>query len=120
MQHLFIYGILRTTQGHPLHNYLRGLSDFLGKASIGGIVVDLGGYPGLLPSRDPNERVEGELYRIHEGASEKLFEVLDRHEGCSEEDPEPHEFFRHRQDVTLLVGDQKQETYEAWVYLYAG
>jgi gamma-glutamylcyclotransferase (GGCT)/AIG2-like uncharacterized protein YtfP len=117
MQHLFIYGALRTTEGHPLHNYLRGLCDFLGKASIGGIKVDLGGYPGLLPSGDPGERVEGELYRIHEGASEELFEVLDRHEGCSEDDPEPREFFRHRQDVTL---EADQQIIEAWVYLYAG
>ena len=117
MEYLFIYGALRTTAGHPLHNYLRGLADFLGQASIGGIKVDLDGYTGLLPSRDPNERVEGELYRIHAGASEKLFEVLDSYEGCGKEDPEPHEFFRHRQDV-ILQGDQ--QIYDAWVYLYAG
>lgn len=117
MEYLFIYGSLRTTEGHPIHNYLRSLSDFLGDASIGGIMVDLGGYPGLLPSGDPNERVQGELYRIHPGASDALFDVLDHHEGCSEDDPEPHEFFRHRQDVTLL---HDQQLYEAWVYLYSG
>jgi len=117
MEHLFIYGTLRTTEGHPLHNYLRGLSDFLGAASIGGIKIELEGYTGLLPSGDPDERVTGELYRIHEGVSEKLFEVLDSYEGCGKEDPEPHEFFRHRQDVMLEVD---QQTYEAWVYLYAG
>jgi len=117
MEHLFIYGTLRTTEGHPLHNYLRGLSVFLGAASIGGIKIDLEGYPGLLPSGNPDERVTGELYRINEGVSEKLFEVLDSYEGCGKEDPEPHEFFRHRQDVILEVD---QQTYEAWVYLYAG
>lgn len=116
-EHLFIYGTLRTTEGHPLHNYLRGLSDFLGNASVGGIKIDLGGYPGVLPSGNPDERVAGELYRIHEGASEKLFEVLDAYEGCGKEDPEPHEFFRHRQDVILKADGQ---IYEAWVYLYAG
>jgi len=131
MQHLFIYSTLRTTEGHPLHNYLRGLSDFVGKASIGGIKVELDGYVGLLPSRDPNERVTGELYRIHEGASEKLFEVLDAYEGCGKEDPEPHEFFRHRQDVMLDAdgepsanqepsADKNQKAIEAWVYLYNG
>jgi len=119
MEYLFIHGSLRTTEGHPLHNYLRGLSDFLGKASMGGIKVDLGEYSGLLPSRDPNERVAGELYRIHDGASEKLFEVLDAYEGCGKDDPEPHEFFRHSQDVTF-EDDQKQKIVEAWVYLYAG
>jgi len=117
MQYLFIYGTLRTTEGHPLHNYLRGLSDFLGAAHIGGIKVDLGGYPGLLLSGDVSERVAGELYRIHPGASEELFDVLDRYEGCHENDPEPHEYFRHRQDV-MLQADEK--IYEAWVYIYNG
>ncbi len=100
-----------------MHNYLRAHCDFLGAASIAGIKIDLGGYPGLLPSGDPDQRVEGELYRIHDGASEELFEALDRYEGCSEDDPEPHEYFRHRQDVILSADHQ---IYEAWVYLYNG
>lgn len=100
-----------------MHNYLRGFCDFLGNARIRGIKVELDGYFGLLPSGDLKARVEGELYRIHHGASGELFKGLDRYEGCSEDDPEPHEFFRHRQDVTLL---SKSKTYEAWVYLYSG
>ena len=117
MEYLFVYGTLRTIEGHPMHNYLRAFCDNLGDATIGGIKVDLGGYPGLLPSGDPAARVEGELYRIHNGASDKLFEALDRYEGCSEDDLEPHEYFRHRQDVTLK---DDFEIYEAWVYLYNG
>ena len=117
MQYLFVYGTLLTTSGHPMHNFLRGYCDFLGAASIGGIKIDLGGYPGLIPSGDPDARVVGELYRIHEGASDILFDGLDHYEGCSDDDPEPHEFFRHRQDVTLL---SDQTVYEAWVYLYNG
>lgn len=100
-----------------MHNYLRGYCDFLGAATVGGIKIDLDGYPGLVPSGDPDERVEGELYRIHDGASEKLFAGLDGYEGCSDDDPEPHEYFRHRQDVMLLAD---QTIYEAWVYLYNG
>ena len=116
-EYLFVYGTLRTSEGHPMHNYLRALCDFIGAASIGGIKVDLGGYPGLLLSGNPQERVEGELYRIHDGASAELFEVLDRYEGCHEEDPEPHEYFRHRQDVIASID---QQVYEAWVYIYNG
>jgi gamma-glutamylcyclotransferase (GGCT)/AIG2-like uncharacterized protein YtfP len=115
--YIFVYGTLRTTEGHPMHNYLRAYCDLLGDANIGGIKIELDGYPGLLPSGDPDARVKGELYRIHHGAGDDLFKGLDRYEGCSEDDPEPHEFFRHRQDVTLLA-DQK--VYEAWVYLYSG
>lgn len=100
-----------------MHNYLRGFCDLLGNADIGGVKVELDGHFGLLPSGDPKERVIGELYRIHPDAGDELFKVLDRHEGCSENDPEPHEFFRHRQDVTLM-SDKK--IYEAWVYLYNG
>ena len=117
MEYLFVYGTLRTIAAHPMHNYLRGFSDFLGPATVRGIKVDLGGYPGLLPSGDPDALVDGELYRIHEGASEELFDALDRYEGCSADDPEPHEYFRHRQDVTLAEDSQ---VYEAWVYLYSG
>lgn len=75
------------------------------------------GRPGVLPSGNAQERVEGELYAIHEGASEELFNVLDRYEGCSEDDPEPHEFFRHRLEA-LQQADQ--QVVEAWVYLYNG
>ena len=100
-----------------MHNFLRGYCDLMGDASVGGIKIDLGDYPGLLPSGDPEARVSGELYRIYDGASAELFEGLDRYEGCSEDDPEPHEYFRHRQNVTLFAD---QETYEAWVYLYNG
>lgn len=100
-----------------MHNYLRGYCELLGDASIGGITIELNGYPGLLPSGDPDAKVIGELYRIHPKASEDLFRVLDRYEGCSEDDPEPQAFFRHRQDVRLLLD---QEIYEAWVYLYIG
>lgn len=115
---LFVYGTLRTTEGHPLHNYLRGLSDFIGLASIGGIKIDLEvGYPGLLLSNNANETVFGELYRIHEDKARELFDVLDRYEGCHEEDPEPHEYFRYQRDVTLLVDN---EVYKAWVYIYNG
>ena len=117
MEYLFVYGSLLTTAGHPMHNYMRGFCDLMGNASVGGIKIELDGYPGLIPSGDPDARVEGELFLIHNGASEKLFNGLDHYEGCSEDDPEPHEFFRHRQEVTLL-SDQK--TYEAWVYLYNG
>lgn len=100
-----------------MHNFLRGFCDFVGPASVGGIKIDLGGYPGLLPSGDPEARVEGELYRIHDGRSAELFDGLDRYEGCSEDDPESHVFFRHRQEVTLLADDT---VYDAWVYLCNG
>ena len=117
IQYLFVYGTLRTVDGHPMHNFLRGFCDLLGEAIVGGIKLDLGGYPGLIPSGSPDEQVTGELYRIHEGASAELFYGLDRYEGCSDEDPEPHEYFRHPLHVTLL---SDSEAYEAWVYIYNG
>ncbi|GAB1257585.1 gamma-glutamylcyclotransferase [Aurantivibrio plasticivorans] len=114
-EYLFVYGTLRTVEGHPMHNYLRSFCDLVGDATVRGIKIDLGEYPGLIPSGNPEEIVDGELYRIHEGDSGKLFDALDRYEGCSEDDPEPHEYFRHRLDVTLSADKQ---VYEAWVYLY--
>lgn len=117
MEYLFVYGTLRATEGHPMHNYLRSFCHLMGDASIRGIKIDLGDYPGLLPSGNPEDKVIGELYRIQAGAGDKLFDALDRYEGCSEEDPEPHEYFRHRQDVIRLAD---QRVFEAWVYIYNG
>ncbi len=117
MEYFFVYGTLRTTEGRPMHNYLRAYCDFLGSASVGGIKVELDDCLGLVPSGDPDERVAGELYRIHNEAAEELFSGLDHYVGCSEDSLEPHEILRHRQDVTSLV-DHK--IYEAWVYLYIG
>ena len=143
MDTLFVYGSLLTIAGHPMHNYMRGFCDYLGDATVGGVKIDLGACPGLLPSGDPDERVSGELFRIHDEMSETLFKVLDHYMGCSngdsvgdsEEDSgfgsdlvsEPSEFFRHRQNVILLgepsackehpSENQEQQTYNAWVYL---
>ena len=117
MEYLFVYGTLRTTEGHPMHNFLRGYCDLMGNATIGGIKIDLGDYPGLIPSGDSKVRVDGELYRIREGCSEVLFDGLDHYEGCSDDDPEPHEYFRHQQEVMLVVDGKN---YQAWVYLYNG
>ena len=55
-QYLFVYGSLLTIQGHPMHNYLRGFSDFIGAATVGGIKEDLGDRWGLTPSGDPDDR----------------------------------------------------------------
>lgn len=117
MEYLFVYDSLRTTEGHPMHNYLRARCDFLGAAMIGGTTMEVEGRIGLLLSGNPDEQVEGELYCIHDGAGDELFDVLDRYEGCSEDDPEPHEFFRHRREVTLHID---QQVLEAWVYIYNG
>ena len=59
MEYLFVYGTLRTTEGHPMHNYLRGYCDLLGDAHVGGVKVELDGYPGLIPSGNPDARVVG-------------------------------------------------------------
>lgn len=117
METLFVYGTLLTIQGHPMHNFLRGYCDFLGPATVGGTKVELDGCLGLVPSGDPRDRVSGELFLIRDGASDKLFAGLDAFEGCSEDDPEPHQFFRHRLDATLLADET---VYEAWLYLYNG
>ncbi len=117
-QYIFVYGVLRTIDGHPVHNYLRGVSDFVGAATVGGTLVEMeSGSSGLMLSGNPDEKVAGELYCIHEGCDQDLFEVLDRFEGCSEDDPEPHELFRHQREVILLADG---ETIRAWVYLYNG
>ena len=120
--YLFVYDELRTTAGHPLHNYLRAYCDYLGLATVPGILIEVEGRPAVLPSGNPDERVSGELFRIHPGATAQLFQVLDPHQGCvSDNEQGDAGFFRHHLQAELQAETLAETvSYDAWVYLYRG
>ncbi|MBI3991639.1 MAG: gamma-glutamylcyclotransferase [Candidatus Lambdaproteobacteria bacterium] len=113
-EHVFVYGTLRRGAGHPMHETLARMSQFVGLAHYQGVLYDLGPYPGAV--RDPRGRstVWGELYAVLPG--QPLLSMLDRYEGCTSLDPKPHVFLRDRVTVTRDDGTVEQ----AWIYLYAG
>ena len=61
-------------------------------------------YPGAIVSSNPDERVVGEIYRLHNAVA--MLSSLDEYEGA--------EYERVMVDAQLASG----ETTRAWVYLY--
>ncbi|MDZ4075253.1 MAG: gamma-glutamylcyclotransferase family protein [Hylemonella sp.] len=59
--HVFVYGTLRRGEANDI-NRLQPAPCYLGQARIGGVLYDLGPYPGLL--LDGTEPVLGEVYAI--------------------------------------------------------
>lgn len=109
---MFVYGTLRKdSRGQVLSPLCRDWS-FVGYGSVGGRLYDFGAYPGAVPSDDPGERVRGELYSLP--SPETMLPLIDRYEGCSDEDEQPHEFERE-----LATVDREDGTVaSAWIYWY--
>lgn len=70
---LLAYGTLMKSE--PLHRLLLGRAARVGAGSVGGRLLNLGRYPGLVPGEG---RVTGELYRLDDP---ELLVTLDREEG---------------------------------------
>ena len=98
---LFAYGTLM--RALPLHHLIEGRAEFVAAGSIGGRLVDLGGYPGALP--DGQGTIRGEVYRLQ---SAELLAALDAAEGP--------EFPRHLTPVRLDDGRRVS----AWTYWFNG
>lgn len=106
---LFIYGTLR--RGHAMHRLLDGCVPHA-PGRIGGRLYAVAGYPGLVLSDQPDERVVGELVQMPD--PDAALSRLDAYEECSPAFPEPHEYVRTLLPIELESGG----TVQAWVYLY--
>jgi gamma-glutamylcyclotransferase (GGCT)/AIG2-like uncharacterized protein YtfP len=107
--HLFVYGTLRRCFDNPMARTLRANAEFAGEAVVEGTVYQVHPrYPGLIPGLG---LAEGELYRLKNFG---VLEELDRYEGCSAEDPLPHEY--RRDEMAAVLPDGSSVT--AWVYVY--
>lgn len=113
-RHLFVYGTLLRSIGHPMHETLARWSVFAGRGRIRGRLYDLGAYPGLVTGDLGASWVLGELYAFE--SLQPLIGLLDRYEGCTSMDPAPHEFRR----APVRVETEGGEPCFAWIYLYAG
>lgn len=109
---LFVYGTLMPGSGHPMALRLAADSVTVGAATIGGLLYDLGHYPGAVPSSDPEARVHGVLLRLRD--PQATLRWLDDYEGCGDDDAEPHAYQRVIAQARLESG---QET-DAWIYFY--
>ena len=98
---LFAYGTLM--RGLRFHHLIEGRAEFVAAGSIGGRLVDLGGYPGALPGGPGT--IRGEVYQLR---SADLLTVLDSAEGP--------EFPRRLTPVRLDDGGDVW----AWTYWFNG
>jgi gamma-glutamylcyclotransferase (GGCT)/AIG2-like uncharacterized protein YtfP len=85
---------------------------FISDARVAGRLYDLGAYPGMsLSSQDSH--VKGEIYEVHPRHWTHVIQKLDEYEGCSDHDPEPHEYRRELVWAELPSG----ESVDAWAYV---
>lgn len=79
--YLFVYGTLRSDIPSSMSKFLRRRGTLVGKATVAGELLDLGGYPGFVSG--PAGTVKGELYRITADQAEETWQMLDAYEGVT-------------------------------------
>ncbi|NOT10349.1 MAG: gamma-glutamylcyclotransferase [Methylococcaceae bacterium] len=112
LNYLFVYGTLKRTSNSQEHHFLARHADFIDTARYYGKLYQIDYYPGVIPSDNPDDSVDGEVYVLRD--ADAVLSYLDRYEECSPEFPEPHEYCRKQQTVCLNNGT----ALSAWIYLY--
>ena len=110
--HLFVYGTLRGESSHEMASLLRQHAQFVSRATYQGRLYKIDWYPGVIPSEDPQDQVQGDLYQLEE--PEILLKQLDRYEECDPGFSKPTEYIR----IIQAVRDPGGKTVAAWIYLY--
>ncbi len=109
---LFVYGTLRRDPSHEMFHLLAKHARYLGDATVSGRLFDLGEYPGMISSNGTSQ-VVGEIYEIDKTKWDDVITRLDTYEGCSSDDPEPHEYRRELVNARLTTGGE----IPAWAYV---
>ncbi len=110
--YLFVYGTLRRDANCEMSRLLAKHAEFVSDAGYCGKLYQIDYYPGAVPSDNPNDRVQGEVYLLHQ--ADAVLPLLDQYEEFGPEFPEPNEYIRRKQTVLLNSGD----SVAAWVYVY--
>ncbi|TRX00541.1 gamma-glutamylcyclotransferase family protein [Candidatus Methylobacter oryzae] len=110
--YIFVYGTLRRDTNSEMHRLLVRYAEFVSDATYRGKLYKIDYYPGAVPSDNPGDVVQGEVYLLHQADS--VLPLLDQYEECGPEFPEPNEYSRRQQSVLLKDG----RLVSAWVYIY--
>ncbi len=111
-EYLFVYGTLKKSYDHPLHNEINLYSDFFSEGVYNGKLFLIGEYPGAIVSSNPNDIVYGEVYLLTN--ANRLLSILDEYEECEAHSPQPTEYIRSLQLIHL----NNNASVKAWIYLY--
>lgn len=112
LDYIFVYGTLRRGANSEMHQLLAKYAEFIDDATYQGKLYKVDYYPGAVPSDDPNDVVQGEVYLLHR--ADIGLALLDQYEEFGPEFPEPNEYIRRKQTVALKNG----RTVMAWIYIY--
>jgi len=110
--YIFVYGTLRRGTHSEMSKLLTKHAEFIDDAAYQGKLYKIDDYPGAVPSDDPDDAVQGEVYKLHQ--ADAVLPLLDRYEEFGPAFPEPNEYIRRKQ--ALLLKNGRRIT--AWVYLY--
>lgn len=113
IDYLFVYGTLRRDSRSEMFHLLARHAVFVGDSTFQGKLFRVDYYPGVVASENPNDVVHGEVYKLI--ASDIVLARLDDYEECGPGYPEPHEYIRRKQNVTL---NGEGSVIPAWIYLY--
>ena len=97
-RHVFVYGTLRRGEQRDI-NLLKPSPRWVGRASVEGVLYDLGSYPGLVLGsnlRPGQKKVRGEVYEI----TDELERLLDEIEGVA---PRPNDEYAKCQLLVHLT-----------------
>jgi gamma-glutamylcyclotransferase (GGCT)/AIG2-like uncharacterized protein YtfP len=110
---LFVYGTLRQDSDATMARFLRAQSDWLGAATLSGLLYDLGAYPGAVYVPEAATRVRGDLFWLHR--AEWTLERLDAYEGMDDPtNPTPQDEYVRKMVPVLHRGELQM----SWAYLY--
>lgn len=110
--YIFVYGTLSSEGSSPESRLLIQNAEFIGHASFQGKLYNVSYYPGAVISENPEDKVYGEVYLLHN--ADFLLPMLDRYEEYGPDFTEPNEYLRKQQAVCLDKGGW----IIAWVYIY--
>ena len=111
-EYLFVYGTLRGESFLDMAGLLKQKAQWVGRATYQGRLYRIDRYPGVVPSKEPQDQVHGDLYQIEDTKS--LFPQLDLYEECGPSFPQPAEYIRTIQTIRCQDG----RILDAWIYLY--
>lgn len=100
---LFVYGSLQPDQDNAEAKHLASHSQSLGRAYVHGELVDVQGFPGLVPGR--TGRIDGLLLLVQD---EAIWDRLDAYEGVGEDG-------WYGRELVVAI-DQRGDPRSAWAY----
>jgi gamma-glutamylcyclotransferase (GGCT)/AIG2-like uncharacterized protein YtfP len=109
---IFVYGTLRKETATSMYHVLARYCEYFSDGLMQGKLYEVDGYPGAIESDNPNDVVQGEIYRII--YREKVLSKLDEYEECTDSFPQPHEYVRRKLLISLSGGG----SISAWVYVF--